>query len=86
MWPVIINGVGICYVKCLCVLSCDLIPVVEIWIILTGMFRTFHKSATPSGKSPPPPYTHTQGEQASWLGCWQIGYMDSVHSLMWSKV
>ena len=24
------------YVKCLCVLSCDLSPVVEIWIILSG--------------------------------------------------
>ena len=28
------------YVKCLCVLSCDVSPVVEIWIILSGMFRT----------------------------------------------
>ena len=28
------------YVKCLCVLSCDLSPVVEIWIILSGMFRS----------------------------------------------
>ena len=30
-------------VKCLCVLSRDLSPVVEIWIILSGMFRTLDK-------------------------------------------
>ena len=33
-WPVIINGFGICYVKCLCLLPRYLNPVVEIWIIL----------------------------------------------------
>ena len=42
MWPVITNGFDICYVKYLCVLSCDLSPVVEIWIILSGMFGVLH--------------------------------------------
>ena len=32
-------------VKCLCVLSRDLSPVVEIWIILSGMFRTLDKKS-----------------------------------------
>ena len=43
MWPVITNGFGICYMLNVCVLSRDLSPVVEIWIILSGMFRTLDK-------------------------------------------
>ena len=42
MWPVIINGLGICYVKCLCVVSCYLSSVVEI-LVITGMFGTSDK-------------------------------------------
>ena len=41
--PVITNGFGICYMLNVCVLSCDLSPVVEIWIILSGMFLTLDK-------------------------------------------
>ena len=45
MWPVITNGFGICYMLKVCVLSRDLSSVVEIWIILSGMFRTLDKKS-----------------------------------------
>ena len=37
------NGFGFCYMLNVCVLSRDLSPVVEIWSILPGMFRTLDK-------------------------------------------
>ena len=42
MWPMTTNGFGICYMLNVCV-SCDLSQVVEIRIILSGMFRTLDK-------------------------------------------
>ena len=39
MWPVIINGFGICYMLHVCVCSPVMLsPVVEVWIILSRMF------------------------------------------------
>ena len=43
MWPVIIDGFGICYVEGLCVLSHYLNPVVEIWFILSGNKKMYKK-------------------------------------------